>query len=1094
MRIFVLFIILLTFSNLSSQNEIGLFSIRNFGMEDFNSQVQNFDVTQDESGIIYVGNKEGVLEYRGGIWRKHQLSNFNDATCVEVAENGLIFTGGIEDFGYFSLDTANTKLAVLKYYSIGRTLDSNLNFGKISFIDFQDGFTYFLSDNYLFIYKDGKTETLNFKETLRGFVRYKDKLYLKIDQYGLKEIQGSKLINVRNVSSILIKKPVQSVSSAGQIDTILVPALGHSIPFDDEWNLAYSQQNGFFLYKIVNGRLETKSYTPLNNFKHFSVSAIVRVGKRTIALGTLNSGIYIVSYRGTLLYHFDTKNGLANNRINALHFDKQHHLWAALNQGISRIKLDDQWQVFHPEKSGYTGIIESIARFNGKLYIATGSAGLFVLDENSSAGEMRTFTKVTDSTVNMGCYYLKIFQTGGKSMMLIITDNGMTILDETGKFTASINGFIYTVHADSKDPNRLWLGLDEGLATVYYNGVDFEPEGKVPEANIPAMFIEFDADGNVWSSNILSKVICIENPEFVDGKISEVSIKTYSSSDGLPADNAIYPQLIDGRMYFGTGEGIYTLDDDKKRFVSTDYMGSLFNNSAESKGRQCHRIFVDRQKQLWIVSKSLDESRLQIYKLFKQPANHAYQIDKVFEIKGKGDIFNAIYQDVQDVMWFGGVSSLYRFESEKSIDSIPFFFTYVLRVVAGVDTIFDGYQWRQGQMLPYQNQLGEMIIPYRNNKLVFSFSSLLRNHEEAVLYSYQLEGFEKEWSAWDTRGEERFTNLPEGSYTFKVRAMDRLGNISDEATFQFEIKPPWYRTIWAYVGYLLFFVAFVWGAITISTRGLKKIIREATAEIQAQKDELEEKNQNILDSIRYAKRIQEAVTPSDNQMQKYFPDHFVLWRPRDIVSGDFFWMMHKNNKTVLAAADCTGHGVPGAFMSIMGISFLNQIANLPEVQTAADALNHLRTNVITSLNKEGSETDTKDGMDISLCVYDFENMIMDFSGAYNPLYMIRDGEITVVKADRMPVGVHDRMDTPFTTNKFTMKKGDVYYILSDGYIDQFGGPQGKKFMTKQFKDLIMEIYQKPMEEQSQILEKTLIEWRGEIEQVDDIIIIGVRIP
>jgi len=146
------------------------------------------------------------------------------------------------------------------------------------------------------------------------------------------------------------------------------------------------------------------------------------------------------------------------------------------------------------------------------------------------------------------------------------------------------------------------------------------------------------------------------------------------------------------------------------------------------------------------------------------------------------------------------------------------------------------------------------------------------------------------------------------------------------------------------------------------------------------------------------------------------------------------------------------------------------------------------------LNKEGSETDTKDGMDISLCVYDFENMIMDFSGAYNPLYMVRDGEITVVKADRMPVGVHDRMDTPFTTNKFTMKKGDVYYILSDGYIDQFGGPQGKKFMTKQFKDLILEIYQKPMAEQSEILEKTLIEWRGEIEQVDDIIIIGVRIP
>jgi serine phosphatase RsbU (regulator of sigma subunit) len=320
-----------------------------------------------------------------------------------------------------------------------------------------------------------------------------------------------------------------------------------------------------------------------------------------------------------------------------------------------------------------------------------------------------------------------------------------------------------------------------------------------------------------------------------------------------------------------------------------------------------------------------------------------------------------------------------------------------------------------------------------------------------------------------------------------------MGNISPEATYRFTILPPWYRTIWAYIGYVLFFVAFVWGAITVSTRSLKKIIREATAEIQAQKDELEEKNQNIMDSIRYAKRIQEAVTPTESQMKKFFPEHFVLWRPRDIVSGDFFWMMHKNDKVIIAAADCTGHGVPGAFMSIMGISFLNQIANMPEVQNAADALNHLRHNVITSLNQEGSETDTKDGMDISLCVYDFKEMIMEFSGAYNPLYMIRNEELSVIKADRMPVGIHERMDRPFTNNKFTIMKGDIFYILSDGYIDQFGGPKGKKFMTKRFKELILRIHKLPMDEQSRILEEELLKWRGDIEQIDDIIIIGIRV-
>jgi serine phosphatase RsbU (regulator of sigma subunit) len=228
-------------------------------------------------------------------------------------------------------------------------------------------------------------------------------------------------------------------------------------------------------------------------------------------------------------------------------------------------------------------------------------------------------------------------------------------------------------------------------------------------------------------------------------------------------------------------------------------------------------------------------------------------------------------------------------------------------------------------------------------------------------------------------------------------------------------------------------------------------------------------------------------------MDKVFPEHFVLWKPRDIVSGDFYWMMQKNNKAILAAADCTGHGVPGAFMSIMGISFLNEIANNKEVQTAAEALNQLRHNVITSLNQEGSETDTKDGMDISLCVYDMDNMMMQFAGAYNPLYMIRDGELSVIKADRMPIGVHERDDRPFTNMEFSMHQGDIFYILSDGYIDQFGGKDGKKFMTKKFKELILEIHHLPMAEQKEVLWEKFLEWRGDIEQVDDIIIIGIKV-
>lgn len=1093
MRILIFLVSIFSFFGIYAQNEIGLLSIRNFGQEDFNSQVQNFFVTQDKNGIIYVGNKEGVLEYRGGTWRKHQLSNLNDARCVAVAENGIIYVSGLNEFGFFMLDTNSTaQSSKFIYYSLRKQLDSLENYGVIDEIEFDGESVYFLSENNIFEYNEKKIQTINSENNFHGFIKYANKLYVKIDKFGLKRIDGNQLLPVSGVQNILTDKEVQGMNGGTQ--KVLTPTLAHYIQFDREWNLAYSQQKGFFLFQINEDKLYTKPYDKLNDFKELVISDLELIGKDIIAIGTSNDGIYLVTLDGEILQHIDTKSNLANNKITSLFFDKQHHLWAALDQGISRIKLDDQWQKFIPIASGYSGMIESITRFNNSLYIATGQ-GLYELTSPKKQGEKANFVKVLGAEVEMGCYGLTNFTKGSVNKMLIVTDNGLTEMDKNGQFKEIINSFIWTILIDERDSNRIWLGLDDGLASVYFNGKTFDVEGRVPGINMRCQFIEQDSEGNIWTSNIFSKVVLISNPEFKEGKIYNFNIKSYSASDGLPADNAIFPKCIDGKMYFGTGEGIYTLDSQKKIFVQTKEFGSIFYNTETGKGRQCHRIFSSKNNEIWIVSKNADESRLQIFNLkrLRSDSEAKYHVNKVFEVKGKGDIFNAFFEDKNGVKWFGGVSSLFRFQPDRNQDSIPAFFTYILKVTAGEDTISNGYQFINNQLYPWQQPGQVKIIEYDNNKLIFTYASLLRNNEEAIQYSYLLDGFEDKWSNWDTRNEERFTNLPEGEYTFRVRAMDRLGNISPEATYHFIIKPPWYRTIWAYIGYLLFFVAFVWGAITVSTRSLKKIIREATAEIQAQKEVLEEKNQNILDSIRYAKRIQEAVTPSDTQMSKHFPDHFVLWRPRDIVSGDFYWMMNKNNRTVLAAADCTGHGVPGAFMSIMGISFLNQIANLPEVQTAADALNHLRHNVITSLNKEGSETDTKDGMDISLCVYDFENMIMDFSGAYNPLYMVRDGEISVIKADRMPVGVHDRMENPFTTNKFTMMKGDVYYILSDGYIDQFGGPHGKKFMTKKFKELIMEIYHKPMEEQSRILEETLLEWRGEIEQVDDIIIIGVRI-
>ncbi|OIP01258.1 MAG: hypothetical protein AUJ98_05035 [Bacteroidetes bacterium CG2_30_33_31] len=1081
-----------------SQDELGFLSIKNFGQDDFNSQVQNFCVSQSESGIIYVGNKEGLLEYRGGIWRKYKLSNFTEVKSIKIANNGIIYVGGVNEFGYFKpekikkKDGSTTKR--LKYFSLHNKVDTSItNLGDIHSIEAKGDYIYFACSDYLFIWNQKELKTIESKNIIRGLLNFKDEILLKIDFYGLQKIDGQKIKNIRNTEQILYQKETDQIDENGKFKTIKAPAIGLSTKFNEEWNIAYSEHNGFFLYKTENDILVTKAYSfnSINVINKQKPSSLVRLNKNLFAIGFYDIGIYLTNEKGDIIRKIDSKSNLSNNLINSLYFDKQHQLWAAMGKGISRIKLDDNWEKFIPEKSDYSGIIESVKRFNGKLYLAS-NEGFFVLNNGLETASLAKFSRIKQPLVDMACYNLLNFKTKDIDLLLIITNDGLVALDNKGKLINISPAIAWAMIQDKKDPNRLWVGLDDGLASLYFNGKSFVLEGRVPGIKIQCRQVEQDANGIIWTGSGLSEVAKLSNMVFEKNKITNFDLKIFSSKDGLPKDNAIYPKYIGGHMVFGTGEGIFTINN-KNIFVPCSKFGDIFYDKANRKGKQCHRIYEDSANNVWIISKNADETRLQIYKLIPNKLHDKYFIQKPFEANGKGDIFNVMFEDINNILWFGGVSSLYKYIQDFKPANVPKFNSYVYQVIAGEDTIFDGYDFYEGRQYTSQLKGTEEIIEYKNNKLIFDFASLLRNNEETVLYSYMLEGFENVWSAWDIRSQERFTNLPEGSYTFKLRAMDRLGNISDEATFKFIINPPWYRTLWAYIGYFLLFVGFVWGAITVSTRGLKKIIREATAEIQAQKDELEEKNQNILDSIHYAKRIQMAVSPTKEQMNKYFPENFVLWRPRDIVSGDFYWMMHKNNKTVLAAADCTGHGVPGAFMSIMGISFLNQIANMPEVQNAADALNHLRHNVITSLNQEGSKTDTKDGMDISLCVYDFENMLMEFSGAYNPLYMVRNGKIEVIKADRMPVGVHDRMDSPFSNSKFTMMKGDVYYILSDGYIDQFGGAEGKKFMTKRFKDLILEIYNKPMEEQSKILEDTIIAWRGEIEQIDDIIIIGVKI-
>jgi serine phosphatase RsbU (regulator of sigma subunit) len=277
-----------------------------------------------------------------------------------------------------------------------------------------------------------------------------------------------------------------------------------------------------------------------------------------------------------------------------------------------------------------------------------------------------------------------------------------------------------------------------------------------------------------------------------------------------------------------------------------------------------------------------------------------------------------------------------------------------------------------------------------------------------------------------------------------------------------------------------------------SIRKAHGVISLQKTEIEKQKEIVEEKQKEILDSIHYAKRIQSALLTSQNYFKKYTADFFVLYKPKDIVSGDFYWALHHKGKFFLATADCTGHGVPGAFMSLLNISFFNETVIEKKITQPDAVLNEMREAIIRTLNPEGNEQ-AKDGMDCVLYAIDAKNKEMEYAAANNSFYIARKGELITCPADKMPVGAYSENAKPFTLRKQALEEGDIIYSFTDGYADQFGGPKGKKFKYKQLEELLRKIAAKPMQEQKNILEQTIDEWKKGFEQVDDILVIGIKV-
>jgi len=481
--------------------------------------------------------------------------------------------------------------------------------------------------------------------------------------------------------------------------------------------------------------------------------------------------------------------------------------------------------------------------------------------------------------------------------------------------------------------------------------------------------------------------------------------------------------------------------------------------------------------------------------------------------------FNSAIKDDEGKLWFGTVKGVTTFNPhfEKTNYQEP------TCLITDIKLFFE-----KVDLSPYAARLDSLSglpvnlkLPYTKNHVTIDFIGISQTNPDKVKYQFKLDGVDGDWVPVTSKTEVTYSSLQPGNYTFYLKAMNNDGVWNKEPLqFKFTVLSPWYKTWWFYTICIIVALASIYGYNTYKTQKLyadkvklEKQVASRTRELREEKQKvelinkevieqkatIEHKNLEMTDSIKYAKNIQEALLPAITGLKKDFPESFVLYMPKDIVSGDFYWFANRDGKNLFAAADCTGHGVPGAFMSIIGNSLLNEIVGEQHVYQPAEILNNLHVGVKTALNHNKGEFERRDGMDIALCSFNKENMMLDYAGANRALWIYRKGtteKAEIIKPDKNPIGgiEHDfEVKRQFTNHSIQLQKGDCVYIFSDGYADQFGGEKGKKFMVANLQRTFSEITDKPMEEQYEHLRKVFTDWRGGYEQIDDVLVIGVRV-
>lgn len=807
--------------------------LRYYAPAEYKGFAQNWCAVQDDRGVMYFGNGKGILEYNGKTWRRFPTEQHTTVLCMTKDKSGRIYIGGDNEIGYLAPDSSGE----MRFVSLNKYInEKEKNFTYVWAVHATEDGVCFAAGEKVICW-DGKK--MSYYAPKSGFFTsfcVNNKLYIISTGVGLMKLDKGKLELLPGTES-LTDASVRYVGAYGQ-------------------KLFIAGRKGCFTYENGNLQKLNTGLETLFTEKGLYKGALLPDGN--FALGTMGGGVFVVNGEGNILEAIDESKGLEGKSVYALYVDREKEVWLAQENGLTRLNYSSPIRILDG-RHGLHGIIRTLVKTDEGLFAAT-FQGLFQM---GAGGNFSIRNKInTGANVSMPF---------GKSSLLLCAGEIGTV-EVKGEKTIIINNdpYVLSMHVASQDSNVVIAGSVD-KAYVFRK----ENEKWITLCTIDSLGDEINTitqvNNTFWlSTTNKGKVFSID---FKDGTWDKYKLNAYDTLNGLPT-GLLEVYACKNQLYLGTEAGVLTFNEQQKKFVPDN---SIWKMTGFDPASYAYLLQMDPLGRPW----ALTNDGFGYFE--KDSFNYA-----PFKRIGFSDYY-ALHCEPNGTAWLGGTNGIAVYTPNSFKSYATPFNTLITRLVHRKDTLFKGNYFSEGMVSLEQNEHFKYSFPYKSNTVLFEYASPFFDNEEALFFSYKLDGFDNEWSAWVKETRKEYTNLHEGAYTFMVKSKNIYGSESSVAKFEFSILSPWYRTWWAFTLYVVLAILLIYLVIKIQTARLRsenekleKIVNERTAEVVKQKeeiesqneklqlayDEIEEKQKEILDSIHYAKRIQNSLLPNEKYLTK----------------------------------------------------------------------------------------------------------------------------------------------------------------------------------------------------------------------------------